>query len=91
MVLELTKNMRLNSPTISCSHKIELEQFDTWLLSIGDGTIESTPTDKHDTSWTDKHDTSWVQIPEYLLLPSEQRNLEGLISFVYGSMQHISE
>ncbi|TVU44908.1 hypothetical protein EJB05_04371 [Eragrostis curvula] len=82
-LLQLTENMRLKSPTLSPSDRIELEQFAQWLLSIGDGTVPGTP--------TDKPNTNWVQVPEYLLLPPEQRNLDGLISFVYRSEPHVTD
>lgn len=63
---------------------LELEQFSRWVLSVGDGIVtESTP--------TDNPDICWIQIPDYLMLPMEQRNLAGLISFVYGSMPHSSK
>lgn len=68
--------MRLRCPTLSQVDRIELEQFSHWLLSIGDGTLP-------DSMPTDRPDTTWIQIPEYLLLPAQERNLAGLISFVY--------
>ncbi|CAO2191689.1 unnamed protein product [Urochloa humidicola] len=84
VLLELTENMRLQSPALSYYDKIELEQFAQWLLSVGDGIVPgSTP--------TNNPDISWVQIPDYLMLPVEQRNLAGLISFVYGSMRYTSD
>jgi hypothetical protein len=88
VVLQLTENMRLNCPTFSCptfSHqdRSELELFATWLLSLGDGAV-------HDSAPADRPDTTWVEIPSYLLLPDEERNLAGLISFVYGSIPHVS-
>jgi hypothetical protein len=74
--------MRLRSSLLSPDDKIELQQFAEWLLSLGAGnTPNSTP--------AEQHDTTWVHIPDYILLPPEQRNLTGLISFVYGSTLHI--
>ena len=83
-VLKLTENMRLRSSSLSPDDKIELQQFAEWLLSVGTG---NTP----NTTPAEQHDTTWIQIPDYLLLPPEQRSLAGLISFVYGSTPHISE
>ena len=77
-VLSLTENMRLKCPQLLESERNELDKFAQWLLSIGDGT---TP----DSMPTDQPDTSWVQIPDNLLLPPDQRKLESLISFVYGT------
>ena len=82
-VLELTENMRLNCPTLSGPERIELQKFAEWLLSIGDGTTPG--------STTDQPDTTWVQIPDNLLLPPEQRNLTGLISFVYETTPRVTE
>lgn len=76
VILHLTENMRLRCPTLSQVDRIELEQFSHWLLSIGDGTLPNSMP-------TDRPDTTWIQIPEYLLLPAQERNLAGLISFVY--------
>lgn len=76
--------MRLQSPSLSPDDKFELQQFADWLLSIGAGnTPNRIP--------VEQHDTSWVQTRDYLLLQPEQRNLIGLISFVYGSTPHISK
>uniref|UniRef100_A0A0A8ZWF2 ATP-dependent DNA helicase n=1 Tax=Arundo donax TaxID=35708 RepID=A0A0A8ZWF2_ARUDO len=82
-VLQLTENMRLKCSSLSNLERIELEQFSQWLLSVGDGTTPSIP--------TDLPDASWVQILDYLLLPPDQRNLAGLISFVYGTTPQASE
>ena len=82
-VLELTENMRLNCPTLSGPERIELQKFAEWLLSIGDGTTPG--------STIDQPDTTWVQIPDNLLLPPEQRNLTGLISFVYETTPRVTE
>jgi hypothetical protein len=77
-VLTLTENMRLKCPQLSQSERNELDKFAQWLLSIGDGT---TP----DSMPTDQPDMSWLQISDSLLLPPDQRKLESLISFVYGT------
>lgn len=78
VLLELTENMRLTCSTLSQDDKMELQQFAEWLLFVGSGRVPgSVP--------TEQLDTTWVKIPEYLLLPIDERNLEGLISFVYGS------
>ncbi|XP_066392882.1 uncharacterized protein [Miscanthus floridulus] len=77
-VLQLTENIRLRCPDLSESRRIVPDNFAKWLLSVGDGTA-------HGSGPTDLPDTSWVQIPDKLLLPPEQRKLENLISFVYGT------
>ena len=77
-MLQLTENMRLRCPNLSESKRIELDNFARWLLSVGDGTAQGSGP-------TDLPDTSWVLIPDNLLLSPEQRTLDNLISFVYGS------
>ncbi|KAL6620651.1 hypothetical protein ACP70R_035790 [Stipagrostis hirtigluma subsp. patula] len=83
-VLELTENMRLRSSSLSPNDKIELKEFAEWLLAIGAGKV-------HGSVPAEQHDATWVQVPEYLLLPTEHRSLAGLISFVYGSTPYTSE
>jgi ATP-dependent DNA helicase PIF1 len=73
--------MRLRSSSLSPDEKLELREFAEWLLS--GTTPNSTP--------AKEHDTTWVHILDYIVLPPEQRNLIGLISFVYGSTPHISK
>ena len=51
---------------------------------MGDGVV-------HDSAPADRPDTTWVKIPSDLLLSVEERNLAGLISFVYGSIPHVSQ
>ena len=75
-LLQLTKNMRLKSGNLSTSDREELSNFAEWLLRVGNGTepIVSVPNDSNN---------SFIKIPESLLLSSDCRNLDGLISFVY--------
>jgi len=64
--------------------KVELDKFAQWLLYIGNGTVPcSTP--------AENPDTSWVQIPDNLQLPPDERNLGGLVIFVYGTIAHAPE
>lgn len=76
--MKLTENMRLRSPLLSDSQQERLHHFANWLLQIGEGTMLNC-------SSTDHHDTSWIEVPKYLLLPPESRNIQELISFVYNS------
>lgn len=77
-IMHLTENMRLQSPSFCDAQREHLSTFAEWLLSVGTGTVPGSVS-------TDQSDTSWIQIPEYLLLPAESRNLRTLISFVYDS------
>lgn len=76
--------MRLRSLSLSAVQQEQLQTFADWLLSIGEGTVL-------DASPTGQDDTCWVQIPEYLLLPAESRNIEALISFVYNSSEAVNQ
>ncbi|KAJ1283783.1 hypothetical protein BS78_03G153100 [Paspalum vaginatum] len=76
-IMYLTENMRLRSPLLSDAQRQRFHEFAEWLLQVGEGTVPSSP--------IDQTDASWIKIPEYLLLPPESRNLDGLISFVYDA------
>lgn len=76
VVLQLTENMRLSSQNLSPSDKEELRVFADWLLRVGNGT-EPHISIENETNGT------FIEIPQSLLLPSDSRNLDSLISFVY--------
>jgi hypothetical protein len=78
VVLKLTENMRLRSQFLSPSDKQDLRIFAEWLLRVGDGTEPFIPIEN-------EPENIFIKIPPSLLLPSECRNLQGLISFVYNS------
>jgi len=83
-VLQLTENMRLTCPPLADFESVELDKFAQWLLYIGNATVpSSTP--------AENPDTSWVQIPDNLQLPPDERNLGGLVIFVYGTIAHAPE
>jgi hypothetical protein len=77
-VLELTENMRLQSPTLSHSDREELRLFAEWLLRVGNGT-------EHYVDVPNQPSNTFIEIPQTLLLDDSCRNLDGLISFVYDS------
>jgi hypothetical protein len=70
--------MRLRSQFLSPSDKQDLRIFAEWLLRVGDGTEPFIPIEN-------EPENIFIKIPPSLLLPSECRNLQGLISFVYNS------
>ncbi|KAJ1270577.1 hypothetical protein BS78_06G062900 [Paspalum vaginatum] len=76
--MHLTENMRLRSQSLSDTQRQALQEFAEWLLQVGEGMVPSS-------SPVEQSDASWIKIPQYLLLPPETRNLEGLISFVYDA------
>jgi ATP-dependent DNA helicase PIF1 len=76
ILLQLKENMRLDSTGLSDSHRQELRSFAEWLLKVDNGDapsiqIENNPSNKY------------IEIPQSLLLPHQQRDLDGLLSFVY--------
>ncbi|KAJ1257457.1 hypothetical protein BS78_K017000, partial [Paspalum vaginatum] len=79
----LTENMRLQSPLLSNAQRQSLHEFADWLLQFTEPRHPSS-------SPIDQTDASWIKIPEYLLLPAESRNLDGLISFVYDASNNSS-
>uniref|UniRef100_A0A8R7PQA2 DNA helicase Pif1-like 2B domain-containing protein n=1 Tax=Triticum urartu TaxID=4572 RepID=A0A8R7PQA2_TRIUA len=70
--------MRLTSGCLSISRREELQNFADWLLRIGNGTEPFVPVPNEPNS-------IFIQIPQYLLLSPDSRNIDGLISFVYNS------
>jgi hypothetical protein len=76
ILLQLTENMRLDSRGLLDSHREELCSFAEWILKVGGGVdpsiqIENNPSNKY------------IKIPQSLLLPHEQMDLDELLSFVY--------
>src|SRR5579883_3152991 len=59
--LLLTENMRLKKGNLSMHERKELESFNNWILSIGNGNTTSTDAMTNDT------DTVTVQIPQEFL------------------------
>ncbi|XP_052157095.1 uncharacterized protein LOC127774827 isoform X2 [Oryza glaberrima] len=70
ILMRLTENMRLQSSSLSDAYHQRLEEFAEWLLQVGEGAVP-------DSCPADQDDASWIKIPEYLLLPTEARNLSG--------------
>nr|GEZ13902.1 DNA helicase [Tanacetum cinerariifolium] len=72
----LMQNMRLHRSDITKTERIHIQNFSTWLLHIGDGTIG-------DPDEMDDEDTFTVQIPTELCIPDSNTALATLISFIY--------
>jgi ATP-dependent DNA helicase PIF1 len=75
-LMHLTENMRLNSRGISESDRVELHIFAEWLLRVGNGV-------EHSIQIRNEPSNKYIKIPQALLLPNQNRNLDGLISFVF--------
>jgi ATP-dependent DNA helicase PIF1 len=72
----INRKMRLYSRGLSDLDREELCTFAEWLLKVGSGVepliqIENNPSNKY------------IEIPQSLLLPPIQRDLDGSLSFVY--------
>jgi ATP-dependent DNA helicase PIF1 len=72
----INRKMRLYSRGLSDLDREELRTFAEWLLKVGSGVepliqIENNPSNKY------------IEIPQSLLLPPIQRDLDGSLSFVY--------
>jgi ATP-dependent DNA helicase PIF1 len=78
--------MRLDSKDLSTANKEELHIFAAWLLREGNGVEPSVQI-------ATDHGKKYIKIPESLILQQQQRNLDGLISFVYShgcELEHAS-
>ncbi|GJV28335.1 DNA helicase [Tanacetum coccineum] len=72
----LRQNMRLYQSGITEAEKLRIENFPTWILNIGDGTIG-------DPDETDNHDTFKVDIPSDFCIPDSDAALTNLINCIY--------
>jgi ATP-dependent DNA helicase PIF1 len=69
--------MRLNSRGVSDSDKDQLHEFAEWLLRVSSGVEPSIQIESN-------LSLNYIKIPHHLLLPQHQRDLDGLLSFVYN-------
>jgi ATP-dependent DNA helicase PIF1 len=69
--------MRLDSRGVSNSDREQLREFPEWLLRVGSGLEPSIQIESN-------LSLNYIRIPHYLLLPQQQRDLDGLLSFVYN-------
>ena len=77
----LTENMRLKRINQSSAEYKELESFNDWMLSIGNGTIK-------ETSDTDNaSDCVLIEIPEELLVPTTGDKIKALVESTYPDFQ----
>nr|GEU53524.1 DNA helicase [Tanacetum cinerariifolium] len=72
----LKKNMRLYQSRMTEAEKVRIEDFSTWLLNIGDGTIG-------ETNATNSQDTFKVDLSNELCIPDSDTEITDLINFIY--------
>ncbi|CAI9260840.1 unnamed protein product [Lactuca saligna] len=73
----LHTNMKLEPSNTIPHSSMNLSDFATWLLAIGDGHIGVPDKDG-------PRDSSWIEIPSSLLISPSPNSLHTLIDFVYG-------
>nr|GEZ82809.1 DNA helicase [Tanacetum cinerariifolium] len=72
----IMQNIRLHHSEITETERIHIQNFSTWLLNIGDGTIG-------DLDETDNENTFNVQMPTELCISDSDTALATLIRFIY--------
>ena len=77
--LYLTENMRLRKIEPTSTEYIEQNNFNNWILGIGNGTIKKTFNIDNDPD----SDSIVVQIPEDLLIHTTGNKIDALVQFTY--------
>lgn len=80
IVLQLTKNMRLESNNLSPEEAKDLQEFSQWILDIGDGKIG----DANDGE-------ALIDIPEEFLILDIDDPIEAISTAVYGDSTFLHE
>ncbi|XP_071739381.1 uncharacterized protein [Rutidosis leptorrhynchoides] len=75
-VFILAENMRLLSPGLTPSMRVQNAEFSKWLLRVGNGEIGVPDTE-------DPLNSRWVQIHDQFCIPDDENGLTNLISFIY--------
>jgi hypothetical protein len=81
--LYLTENMRLQNIKSSSTEYVDLNNFNNWILDIGNGIIKNTCNIDDDTD----SDSITVQIPEDLLIHTTRNKIEALAKFTYPNFE----
>jgi ATP-dependent DNA helicase PIF1 len=68
--------MRLRDPSLDAAQRADIEQFASWILSIGDGTIPAEIKGE-------EHEPSWITIPEDLLIHTDGDKIAALVTEVF--------
>nr|GEU65446.1 putative PIF1 DNA helicase/replication protein A1-like protein [Tanacetum cinerariifolium] len=83
-VFVLTTNMRLSDPSLDVARRDEMIRFNTWLLSMGDGTLHSVAIDNED-------EATWVEIPDDLLLPTCEMHVLHSTDIICSTTKNLEE
>jgi len=82
-ILFLTENMRLQKVNPSTPEYEELESFNNWILSIGNGTIIG------ETNIATNSDSTLIEIPKELLIQTSNNKIQALVDSTYPDFQRI--
>lgn len=80
-ILFLTENMRLQKVNPSSPEYEELESFNNWILSIGNGTIIG------ETNIATDSDSTLIEIPKELLIQTSNNKIQALVDSTYPDFQ----
>ena len=80
-ILFLTENMRLQKVNPSTPQYEELESFNNWILSIGNGTIIG------ETNIATDSDSTLIEIPKELLIQTSNNKIQALVDCTYPDFQ----
>jgi len=75
-ILFLTENMRLQKVNPSSPEYEELESFNNWILSIGNGTIIG------ETNIATDSDSTLIEIPKELLIQTSNNKIQALVDYI---------
>jgi len=75
-ILFLTENMRLQKVNPSTPEYEELESFNNWILSIGNGTIIG------ETNIATDSDSTLIEIPKELLIQTSNNKIQALVDYI---------
>lgn len=78
-VLTLTQNMRLLSPILTEQDKLELAEFNQWMLNIGEGNIPATAKEGD-------NEPFWIKIPKEFLIMPPKNAITSLIETIYPNL-----
>ena len=80
-ILFLTENMRLQKVNPSSPEYEELESFNNWILSTGNGTIIG------ETNIATDSDSTLIEIPKELLIQTSNNKIQALVDCTYPDFQ----
>ena len=68
--------MRLTRHNISSEEKVAISEFSSWILNIGDGTIDGIKDSENE-------DATWIKIPEKYLIQCDSDPIQNISNTIY--------